>query len=151
MSDLRRNRAAIIVSTLLLTLPAGCDGAGSAGVTCEREGVVLDEGLRVRDLDCGSGPVAERGMSATVRYDLRLADGEAVTRVPDDPYTFRLGADQVVPGLDTGLVGMAVGGTRQLVVPPELAYGDAGLYPDIPPDATVTFEVELLELRDPEE
>ncbi len=137
-----------VAAALLVVLATGCGGAGSSGVTCEQEGVVLEEGLRIRDVRCGSGRVAERGMSATVNYELRLADGQVITQVADDPYTFRLGAGQVVPGWDEGLVGMAVGGTRQLVVPPELAYGEAGLYPDIPPNATVTFEVELLRLAD---
>ena len=140
-----------IVSALLAASAAGCGGAGSAGVTCEEAGVVLDEGLRIRDLRCGSGLVAERGLSATVSYDLRVAGGEEVAAVPNRPYTFRVGEGQVVQGMDAGLVGMAVGGRRQLVVPPDLAYGEAGLYPDIPPGATVTFEVELLEVRDVEE
>ena len=153
MSDflVARATATTWVPALVLVLAvSGCGGTASSGITCEREGAVLEEGLRVRDLRCGSGPIAERGMSLTVRYTLSVEAEDTVTTERGAPYTFRLGSGQVVPGWDAGLPGTAVGGTRELVVPPGLAYGDAGLYPDIPPDATVTFEVDLLELHDPE-
>ena len=151
MSRMSVKKRAILLLLGLLLLAVACNGASDDPVPCARDGVVLDEGLEVRDLACGSGAVADSGMTLTVRYETSLEDGPSV----DQPrkggsYTFRLGAGQVVPGWDQGLLGMAVGGTRELVVPPELAYGDAGLYPDIPPGATVVFEVELLEARDPE-
>ncbi len=130
-----------------------CTAGGDDGVTCAREEVVLEDGLAVTDIRCGPGPVAERGMTATVDYEAELADGSEInTGAGDaDEYTFRLGAGQVVAAWDIGLVGMSVGGTRRIEAPPEFAYGEAGLFPDVPPNAAVTFEVELLDLEEPPE
>lgn len=140
----------IALLVFLLPLAVACGGNGADEITCAEEGAVLEEGLRITDVRCGSGTVATRGMSATVRYEASLADGESIStgEASDEPYTFRLGAGQVVPAWDSGLVGMAVGGVRRLEAPPELAYAEAGLSPDVPPNATVTFEVELLDLRE---
>ena len=136
---------------LVVILGASCGGGDSAELTCERDGAVLEDGLRIIDLECGTGEVAAPGMSVTVRYEAALAEGEAISlgRGGNDPYTFRLGAGQVVPAWDMGLIGMAEGGVRRVESPPELAYGEAGLFPEVPPNASVTFEVELLELKTP--
>ena len=151
MSQMSVKRGAIFALWAVALCATGCAGATGDDVTCARDGVVLEEGLRLRDLACGSGTVAESGMTLTVRFETRLDDGTPVSPPEGEGrYTFRLGAGQVVAGWDEGLRGMAAGGTRELVVPPELAYGEAGLFPDVPPGATVTFEIELLEARDPE-
>lgn len=147
------NPRKIGLAGLCLVLLGGCGGNGSQAISCERDGVLLEEGTRIKDLECGTGRVAERGMSATVSYTASVGTEPGVDVFDrSDPagLTFRLGAGQVVSGWDEGLVGMKVGGTRALVVPPELAYGDAGLAPDVPPDATLAYEVELLELSDPD-
>ena len=82
-----------------------CTAGGDDGVTCAREKVLLEDGLAVTDLRCGPGPVAERGMTATVDYEAELADGGDIdTGAGDaDEYTFRLGAGQVVSAWDIGL------------------------------------------------
>jgi FKBP-type peptidyl-prolyl cis-trans isomerase len=135
----------------LLLLPA-CGGNRSTEVACDRNGAVLDEGLQIRDIRCGSGKAAERGAIASVRYAASLETGTIFdSNRSDEPFTFRLGSGQVVEGWDRGLLGMRVGGTRELVVPPALAYDDAGLYPDVGPGETVTFEVELVAIRSPED
>ena len=139
-------RALILISFITL---AGCGGNSSDEVVCDREGVTLDEGLRVRDLECGTGTTAAKGMSAKVIYSASL-EGEESFDHSDTEFTFRLGSGQVVAGWDEGLVGMQVGGTRVLTVPPELAYGEAGFAPDVPPNSTVIYEVELLEMSDPD-
>lgn len=149
-----------LVALLLPWSLIACDGNGNDAVVCDRDGATLEDNLRVRDVDCGSGPEAERGFSATVNYTAWIegpdpfddTDGEAYTFDDTDgePYTFRLGSGQVVSGWDQGLVGMQVGGVRELVVPTELAYGEAGFAPHVPPNSTVTYEVELLEINDPD-
>ena len=150
MSFISRKKCS--VGVLALLLGAACGGGGSGDIGCAREPVTLDDGTRIHDLECGSGMVAERGMTARVSYGATLEGSEEVfDRSGPEGLTFRLGAGQVVAGWDEGLVGMKVGGVRTLVVPSELAYGEAGLAPHVPPDATVGYEVELLELNDPEE
>jgi len=63
------------------------------------------------------------------------------------PFTFRLGAGEVIQGWDVGINGMRVGGKRELIIPPEMAYGEAGAPPVIPPDSVLDFEVQLIEVR----
>ena len=109
----------------------------------------LPSGLYYEDVTVGGGPAAEPGDSVTVHYTGWLPDGEEFdsSRGGGDPFTFVLGAGEVVEGWDEGVAGMEVGGRRRLVIPPELAYGEAGAGGVIPPNATLVFEVELLEAR----
>lgn len=104
--------------------------------------------LRYEDLKVGTGPVAENGDIIRAHYTGMLEDGTVFdTSYPrGTPYEFPLGARQVIAGWDIGLVGMRVGGTRTLVIPPELAYGEEGRPPVIPPNATLIFEIELLSI-----
>ena len=150
---MRRTFRLRLVTLTALLLPwslVGCSGNGNDPISCDRDGATLDEGLQVRDIDCGNGPGAESGFSATVNYTASLEDQEPFDETTEEPYTFRLGSGQVVSGWDQGLVSMQVGGVRELVVPPELAYGEAGFAPHVPPDSTVTYEVELLEISEPD-
>ena len=106
------------------------------------------------DLRLGGGTVAEAGKSVTVSYTGWLYDpnkGEQKGLMFDtssgrSPFTFVLGSGAVIPGWDKGLVGMQVGGLRRLIVPPSLAYGQ-GRYSIIPPNATLLFEIELLDVQ----
>ncbi len=101
--------------------------------------------LVVQDQTVGQGVAAQSGDTIVVNYTGKLADGTVfdttVGRGPLQPFV--LGAGQVIPGWDQGLVGMKVGGTRTLIIPPQLAYGSQGVGP-IPPNATLTFEVQLV-------
>lgn len=100
--------------------------------------------LLSQDEVVGTGTEAKLGDILTVNYTGRLQDGTVFdTSVGDKPIQFVLGAGQVIPGWDQGLLGMKVGGKRLLVVPPDLAYGASG-YGPIPGNATLIFEVELL-------
>lgn len=104
-------------------------------------------GLYYRDLVVGTGAEAANGMDATVGYTLWTSDGKQVEASPaGEPYTFKLGARQVIPGWDYGIVGMHVGGKRQLIVPSELAYGPTGQGP-IGPNAVLIFVVELVDAK----
>ncbi|HEY3281960.1 MAG TPA: FKBP-type peptidyl-prolyl cis-trans isomerase [Armatimonadota bacterium] len=104
-------------------------------------------GLEYIDLKVGTGPAAKAGQTVTVHYTGWLKDGgkkfdSSVDK--GEPFTFPLGAHQVIGGWDEGVAGMKVGGKRQLIVPPDLGYGPQGFPPDIPPSATLIFDVELL-------
>ena len=97
----------------------------------------------------GKGREAHAGETATVHYTGTLVDGTKFDSSKDrnKPFSFRLGAGHVIKGWDEGVEGMKIGGTRKLVIPPELGYGARGAGSTIPPNATLIFQVELLELR----
>ncbi|VAW71992.1 Peptidylprolyl isomerase, FKBP-type [hydrothermal vent metagenome] len=108
-----------------------------------------DTGLIIQDLSNGEGTEAKgEGQFAIVHYTGWLEDGtkfdSSVDR--DDPFRFPIGAQMVIKGWDEGIIGMKVGGKRKLTIPPELAYGSAGAGGVIPGDATLIFELELLEI-----
>lgn len=106
------------------------------------------------DLVVGSGTAAAAGMSVTVNYtgwlyDASKPNGKGAvfdTTLGGTPFTFTLGTTSVIAGFDQGLVGMQVGGTRRLIIPPDLAYG-GNRQTSIPPYATLVFEVALLDAQ----
>jgi FKBP-type peptidyl-prolyl cis-trans isomerase FkpA len=105
--------------------------------------------LEVVTIKHGNGPEAKPGMTVTVHYVGTLTDGKKFDSSRDrgEGFTFRLGKGEVIKGWDLGVAGMNVGCVRKLTIPPELAYGARGFPPVIPPNSTLVFEVELLELR----
>lgn len=105
--------------------------------------------LQVEDLVIGTGAEAVNGREIVVHYTGTLTDGKKFDSSLDrqQPFKFVLGAGQVIAGWDQGVLGMKVGGKRKLIIPPELGYGVQGAPPNIPPNATLIFEVELLEVR----
>ncbi|MCP3059179.1 FKBP-type peptidyl-prolyl cis-trans isomerase [Myxococcus sp. K38C18041901] len=105
--------------------------------------------LKVEDSKVGTGAEATAGKSVTVHYVGTLTDGKKFDSSRDrgQGFTFRLGAGQVIQGWDQGVAGMKVGGVRKLTIPPELGYGARGAGGVIPPNATLVFEVELLDVR----
>jgi FKBP-type peptidyl-prolyl cis-trans isomerase len=104
-------------------------------------------GLRYHDLTVGQGAEATPGHKVKVHYTGWLLNGKKFDSSRDrgEPFEFALGAGQVIAGWDEGVVGMKVGGRRKLVIPSDLGYGAGGAPPDIPPGATLVFDVELLE------
>lgn len=104
------------------------------------------EELQIREITIGSGEEADVGDTVTVHYTGWLMDGTKFDSSLDrgEPFAFTLGERRVIAGWEKGVVGMKVGGKRELVIPPELGYGARGAGNVIPPNATLKFEVELL-------
>jgi FKBP-type peptidyl-prolyl cis-trans isomerase FkpA len=134
---------------MMASLLTGCGGGD--GPTAPSVNVPFS----VTELRAGTGREAVAGKAVTVHYTGWLYDPNQLnnkgsqfdTSVNGQPYSFVLGAGGVIRGWDQGLVGLKVGGVRQLVIPPDLAYGAAGRGP-IPPNATLLFEVELMAVAD---
>jgi FKBP-type peptidyl-prolyl cis-trans isomerase FkpA len=111
--------------------------------------ITLPTGLKYADLEVGTGPVVKEGMRILVNYDAWLPDGTKFDSSYErrEPFSFKVGAGEVIQGWEQGVIGMRVGGTRKLVIPPSLGYGGAGAPPRIPPNATLTFEVRALAVQ----
>jgi FKBP-type peptidyl-prolyl cis-trans isomerase FkpA len=105
--------------------------------------------LKIEDIREGTGKEAKTGDAVAVHYVGTLTDGKKFDSSRDrgSPFSFRLGAGQVIRGWDQGVPGMKVGGVRKLTIPPDMAYGARGFPPVIPPNSTLVFEVELVEIR----
>ncbi|HTU99245.1 MAG TPA: FKBP-type peptidyl-prolyl cis-trans isomerase [Luteitalea sp.] len=144
---------------LLLVLLGGiiaCNGQASYTPEEATRAKTSIETVQMRDLTSGPGDVAEPGRRLRVHYSGWLFDPQAdgrrgrafdSSRTTGRPFEFVLGGGQVIPGWDRGIAGMKEGGRRELIVPSRLAYGASGQAPSIPPDATLVFEVELLDVR----
>ena len=106
-------------------------------------------GLIIETLATGNGPLAKSGNKVSVHYTGWLTNGTKFdsSRDRNEPFSFRLGAGQVIPGWDEGVAGMQPGGKRRLTVPADLAYGPRGAGGVIPPNAVLIFEVELLTIQ----
>lgn len=113
------------------------------------EATVTDSGLQIIEIEAGSGDEVKADQTAVVHYTGWLADGTKFDSSVDrgQPFAFPLGAGRVIRGWDEGVAGMKVGGKRRLVIPSDLAYGERGSPPLIPPNAELTFDVELMEIR----
>ena len=109
--------------------------------------VTTSSGLQYEDSVAGTGVEAVAGKLVEVHYTGTLANGSKFdSSVGRKPFTFKLGAGQVIKGWDEGVAGMKVGGKRKLVIPAALGYGSRGSPPVIPPNSELTFEVELLKV-----
>ena len=110
---------------------------------------ITASGLKITELQVGEGAEASSGQTVAVHYRGTLENGKQFDASYDrgTPFNFPLGAGRVIKGWDEGVVGMKVGGKRKLVIPPDLAYGSRGAGGVIPPNATLVFEVELLDVK----
>ena len=105
--------------------------------------------LQITDIKTGTGKEAVKGKTVKVHYTGWLTNGTKFDSSKDrnQPFTFNLGARQVIAGWDQGVVGMKIGGKRELIIPPNMGYGPSGAGGVIPPNAALRFEVELLEVK----
>jgi peptidylprolyl isomerase len=107
------------------------------------------EELVVKDITIGTGAEAKDGNTVTVHYTGRLTNHKKFDSSKDrnQPFSFQLGRGEVIKGWDRGVKGMKVGGKRKLIIPAFLGYGDRGAGADIPPGATLLFDIELLNVE----
>ena len=157
MSSTPNRRCWTICTLVLVAVAVGCGGSANR-YTPEQAARARTtiETVQVRELAQGNGNPAEPGRRLVVHYSGWLYDSAAPdhrgqpfdsSRTAGQPYDFVLGAAQVIPGWERGIAGMKVGGSRELTIPSRLAYGTQGSPPVIPPDATLVFEVELMDVR----
>ena len=140
----------IFISLAVLGVACGSSSDSESEVIMEEETITTPSGLQYRDLVVGTGEAASAGRTAVVHYTGWLLDGTKFDSSVDrgTPFEFPLGAGRVIKGWDEGVATMNVGGKRELIIPPDLAYGAQGAAGGlIPANATLKFEVELLELK----
>ena len=137
----------IIFEVELVSIQAGAPEAPTE--VKEADYMTTESGLKYNDFVVGDGPSPETGQTVTVHYTGWLEDGTKFDSSLDrgQPFTFTIGMRQVIAGWDEGVATMKVGGKRQLVIPSELGYGEQGAGAVIPPNATLIFEVELLDVQ----
>ncbi len=152
MRDVEKLIAALLL-ILAVVLPACVQNEGKqatpAQIEVKSSGMIkTSSGLAFQDLQVGTGPQPTVGKAVKVHYTGWLENGTKFDSSLDrnTPFEFVIGVGQVVPGWDEGVMTMRVGGKRKLVVPPQLGYGAAGAGGVIPPNATLIFEVELLDV-----
>lgn len=145
-------RGRLLAASAVLVAGCGIGAAGCSSPAAERDFTKAVEmsnsvtSLKIEDTKVGTGAEATPGRSVKVHYTGTLLDGHKFdsSRDRNEPFEFRLGAREVIPGWDEGVKGMRVGGQRQLTIPSSMAYGTRGAPPDIPPNAALKFDIELL-------
>jgi FKBP-type peptidyl-prolyl cis-trans isomerase len=108
-----------------------------------------ESGLEYKEIKAGKGPQAEGGKVVSVHYEGKFPDGKVFDSSYErgQPIEFELGRGQVIKGWDEGIALMKAGGIAQLIIPPELGYGERGAGGVIPPNATLVFDVELVAVK----
>jgi hypothetical protein len=147
MIPLRLAGAAVALAVVIATMPP------VVAVEAGNQVIEMPDGLKYTDTKIGNGATAAAGDKVSVQYTGWLYKDGAKgakfdsSRDRNQPFQFTLGAQQVIAGWDQGVAGMKVGGERTLIIPPDLAYGARGAGGVIPPNATLMFDVELLQVQ----
>lgn len=143
----------LMILVFLATLGVACgsssDSDSNSEVIMAEETITTASGLQIKTLAVGTGDKAVAGKTAVVHYTGWLLDGTKFDSSVDrgTPFEFALGAGRVIKGWDEGVATMNVGGKVELIIPPDLAYGAQGAAGVIPANATLKFEVELLDMK----
>jgi FKBP-type peptidyl-prolyl cis-trans isomerase FkpA len=145
------------VRLIALVLAAAATAVGCDSGPSEPSNLFPTAPFTTTDVSVGTGAEAAAGTRVTVNYTGWFYDPFSAEDKGDQfdssqggtPFSFVLGANQVIPGFDQGVTGMRVGGLRRVIVPPDLAYGAGGVSGLIPPNATLLFEVELIAVATP--
>jgi peptidylprolyl isomerase len=149
-------RASALAALALVTALAGAGAAGTpAPATAETAGktITTPSGLQITDSKIGTGATPQPGQTAVVHYTGWLYENGAKGKKFDSsldrgqPFEFPIGQHRVISGWDEGVATMKVGGKRTLIIPPQLGYGARGAGGVIPPNATLIFDVELLDVK----
>jgi len=148
-------RFGLLAASAVLVTGCGIGAAGCSSPPAEHDFTKAVEmsnsvtALKIEDTRVGTGAEATPGRTVKVHYTGTLLDGHKFdsSRDRNEPFEFRLGAREVIPGWDEGVKGMRVGGQRQLTIPSAMAYGTRGAPPDIPPNAALKFDIELLGVK----
>lgn len=147
--SITRSLVVAAVLTALCSVPAMAaqEKAGARSKQAAAKTVTTASGLKYTDVKIGNGASPVKGKQVKVHYTGTLENGKKFDSSVDrnEPFVFVIGVGQVIPGWDEGVMGMKVGGKRKLVIPSKLGYGSRGAGPDIPPNATLLFDVELLD------
>jgi peptidylprolyl isomerase len=153
---------AIIAVVIVLATGGDDDNGGSSATGTDQSAdltkkpdVEVPDGdppkdLQTEDIVVGDGPEAKTGDTVSMQYvGVSYSSGKEFDASWDrgEPFTFQLGSGQVIPGWDQGIPGMKVGGRRELIIPPDLAYGPQGSPPDIGPNETLIFIVDLTDVQ----
>ena len=151
---LRTGLAVVLLAVVVAATACGREAGGSDGTAagdneeCDTSMVTTDSGLQYQDSECGQGPEAASGDLVTLHYTGKLENGETFdSSAGGEPFTFQLGVSQVIQGWHEGVAGMSVGGKRTLTIPPEIGFGKDGSPPVIPRNATLIFDIEVLEIQ----
>ena len=146
--NIRKSLVAAIVMTALCSVSALASQEPVKAKAVAAKTVTTASGLKYVDVKVGNGASPVKGKQVKVHYTGTLENGKKFDSSVDrkEPFTFVIGVGQVIPGWDEGVMSMKVGGKRKLTIPSQLGYGSRGAGGDIPPNATLLFDVELLDV-----
>jgi peptidylprolyl isomerase len=140
--------AAVLTAMCAVPALAAQEAAKETAKAAPAKTVTTASGLKYVDVKVGSGASPVKGKQVKVHYTGTLENGKKFDSSVDrkEPFAFDIGVGQVIPGWDEGVMSMKVGGKRKLIIPAKLGYGERGAGGVIPPNATLLFDVELLEV-----